>query len=334
MSIVFGSRVVGWGSYLPANLVTNDDLAKRVDTSDEWITSRTGIKQRYIAADDQFTSHLAFEAGRAAIGKAGIAPEEIDLVIVATSTPDSTMPSTAAKVARMLKLGAASSESRGNFAGAFDMNAACSGFVYALSVADSMLKNAMGKYALVIGAETLSRIVDWEDRSTCVLFGDGAGAFVLERQSADSASSSGIIATRIHCDGNLADLIITSGGVSTTQTAGVMQMQGQEVFRNAVTKLSEDLIQTLAINGLTLEQLDFLVPHQANARILTKLAEKVGVPSAKVIVTVDRHANTSAASIPLAICAAIDDGRIKKGNLLALQGIGSGLTWATSLLKW
>lgn len=321
-----GSRLLGTGSALPRRIVTNAELAERVDTSDEWITARTGIRQRHIAGSDETTATLATAAARAALADAGVDAASIGLIVLATATPDNTFPATATKVQAALGC---------NGGIAFDVAAVCSGFLYALSVADSMLKNGMAKRALVIGAETFSRILDWEDRTTCVLFGDGAGAIVLEAPSGDAADSEGrgILGTRLHADGAQHDLLYVDGGPSTTQTVGHVRMRGQEVFRHAVVNLSGVLKEVLEYTGITPDQLDWVVPHQANARILDATARKLGISPDKVIVTVDRHANTSAASVPLALDVARKDGRIKPGDLVMLEAMGGGFTWGASLIR-
>ncbi|MCZ8369031.1 MAG: ketoacyl-ACP synthase III [Porphyrobacter sp.] len=320
-----GSRVLGTGSALPRRIVTNAELAERVDTSDEWIVARTGIRQRHIAGEGETTATLATDAARAALADAGIEADSIGLIILATATPDNTFPATATKVQAALGC-------QGGVA--FDVAAVCSGFLYALATADSLLRTGMAKRALVIGAETFSRILDWEDRTTCVLFGDGAGAVVLEAPSGDtSADSPGIIGTRLHADGDQHDLLFVDGGPSTTQTVGHVRMRGQEVFRHAVVNLSSVLKEVLEDNGIHADQLDWVVPHQANARILDATARKLGISPDKVVVTVDRHANTSAASVPLALDVARKDGRIKAGDLVMLEAMGGGFTWGASLIR-
>lgn len=317
-----GSRVLGTGSALPRRIVTNAELAEQVDTSDEWITARTGIRQRHIASDDETTATLATAAARAALEDAGIAADSIGLIVLATATPDNTFPATATKVQAAL----------GCTGGiAFDVAAVCSGFLYALATADSLLRTGMAKRALVIGAETFSRILDWEDRTTCVLFGDGAGAVVLEAGTGDETQ--GILGTKLHADGNQHDLLYVDGGPSTTQTVGQVRMRGQEVFRHAVVNLSDVLKEVLEDTGTSADQLDWVVPHQANARILDATARKLGIAPEKVIVTVDRHANTSAASVPLALDVARKDGRIKPGDLVMLEAMGGGFTWGASLIR-
>jgi 3-oxoacyl-[acyl-carrier-protein] synthase-3 len=314
----------GTGSALPARLVTNEELAKQVDTSDEWIVERTGIRQRYIAGEGETTSTLAIAAARKALETAGIDGSTIDLIVLATATPDLTFPATATKVQNAI--GA-------NGCMAFDLAAVCTGFLYALGVADAMLVTGQAKRALVIGAETFSRILDWEDRTTCVLFGDGAGAMVLEAVETDDANAPGVISTKLHADGAHCDLLYTDGGPSTTQTVGKVRMKGREVFRHAVVNLAEVLEEVLATVGLAPSDLDWVVPHQANQRILDATARKLGLPAEKVVVTVDRHANTSAASVPLAFDTAVRDGRIKPGDLVMLEGMGGGFTWGASLIR-
>lgn len=323
------SIILGCGSYLPERIVTNDELAQRVDTTDEWIVERTGIRQRHIAEDGQFTSDLALAAAERAIDHAGIAVDDIDLVILATTTPDQTFPSTATKVQARLGM------SNG---AAFDIQAVCSGFLYGISTADAFIRSGQAKTVLLIGAETFSRILDWEDRSTCVLFGDGAGAVVLQA-SANGAGSGhnqerGILSTHLHSDGKLNDLLYVDGGPSSTQTVGHVRMVGREVFRHAVTNLAAVVDEALDANGLERDDISWIVPHQANKRILDSTARKLGVSPERVVTTVDRHANTSAASIPLALDAAVKDGRIKRGDLLLLEAMGGGLTWGSALVRW
>ena len=317
-----GSRVLGTGSALPRRIVTNAELAERVDTSDEWIIARTGIRQRHIAEADETTATLAIAAARAAIEDAGIEASSIGLIVLATATPDNTFPATATKVQAALGC-------QGGVA--FDVAAVCSGFLYALATADSLLRTGMAKRALVIGAETFSRILDWEDRTTCVLFGDGAGAIVLE--AGREGDTAGIIGTRLHADGDKHELLYVDGGPSTTQTVGHLRMRGQEVFRHAVVNLSDVLKEVLEDTGFSAKDIDWVVPHQANARILDATARKLGIAPERVIVTVDRHANTSAASVPLALDVARKDGRIKPGDLVMLEAMGGGFTWGASLIR-
>ncbi len=315
------TRIVGTGSYLPPNVVTNQDLARRVDTSDEWIVTRTGIKERHIAEPDQASSDLAVEAGRTALAAAGIAAAEVDLIIVATSTPDFVFPSTACLV--QARLGA-------NGCAAFDVQAVCSGFVYAIALADSLVRTGQARTALVIGAEVFSRILDWSDRSTCVLFGDGAGAVVLR---ADTRP--GILASVLHADGSQAEILSVPGNVSGGAIVGTpfVRMDGQAVFKFAVRVLDEVARETVARCGLTLADIDWLIPHQANVRILEATAKRLKLPRERLIVTVDRHANTSAASVPLALDLAVRDGRIRPGHRVMLQGVGGGFTWGASLVE-
>lgn len=322
---VSGSRVLGTGSGLPRKVVTNAELAQTVDTSDEWIVARTGIRQRHIAGDDETTASLAIAAARAALADAGVEASGIDLIILATATPDNTFPATATKVQAALGC---------NGGIAFDVAAVCSGFLYALATADSLLKTGMAKRALVIGAETFSRILDWEDRTTCVLFGDGAGAVVLEAPSGEASSETpGILGTKLHADGDQHDLLYVDGGPSSTQTVGHVRMRGPEVFRHAVVNLAEVLREVLEETGVSPEDLDWVVPHQANARILDATARKLGIAPEKVVVTVQDHANTSAASVPLALDVARKDGRIKPGDLVMLEAMGGGFTWGASLIR-
>ena len=317
------SVIKATGSALPRQCVTNDELAARgIDTSDEWIVERTGIRQRYIAAEDETTGTLAIAAGRAALDAAGLEGADIDLVVLATATPDQTFPATATTV--QYKLGCTGA--------AFDVGAVCSGFVYALGVADSMLRTGMAQRALVIGAETFSRILDWEDRATCVLFGDGAGAVVLAAEEV-AEDGPGILVTRLHSDGQHNCLLYVDGGPSTTGTVGKVRMKGREVFRHAVVNLADVLNEVLQAAGMTSADIDWIVPHQANRRILDATAKKLGLAPEKVVITVDEHANTSAASVPLALDKAVRDGRIGPGDLVVLEAMGGGFTWAASLVR-
>jgi 3-oxoacyl-[acyl-carrier-protein] synthase-3 len=315
------SVVAGVGSALPRRLVTNEELAKTVDTTDEWIVERTGIRNRYIASDGETTGTLATDAARRALEHAGVVVGDIDIIVLATATPDQTFPSTATKVQAALGI---------DDCIAFDVHAVCTGFLYALSVADSMLRCGNARTALVIGAETFSRILDWEDRATCVLFGDGAGALVLRAEE----SERGILATKLHADGRHNDLLFVDGGPSTTGTVGKLRMKGREVFRHAVVNLAGVLNEVLSDAGLTADDVDWVVPHQANARILDATAKKLGLPPEKVVVTVDRHANTSAASVPLAFDTAVKDGRIKRGDVVVLEAMGGGFTWGAAALRY
>lgn len=316
------SVILSTGSYLPDKTVTNKDLEKIVDTNDEWIVQRTGIKERHIAEPDQATSDMAIKAAERALESSGLSASDIDAVIVATTTPDQSFPSVAVRVQAALGLKAGP---------AFDVQAVCSGFVYALSVADSMLQTGAMKRVIVIGAEKMSSLLNWEDRTTCVLFGDGAGAVILESQE---NPSNGIQSTHLYADGKFRDLLYTDGGTSTTGTAGHIVMHGKEVFKNAVTLMAEIVQEVLDKNKITSEQIDWLVPHQANLRIITGTAEKLHMSMDKVVVTVDKHGNTSAASIPLALDAAIRDGRIQRGQTILLEALGGGLTWAAALIKY
>jgi 3-oxoacyl-[acyl-carrier-protein] synthase-3 len=315
------SVVAGVGSALPKRQVSNADLAKQVDTTDEWIVERTGIRNRYIADAGETTATLAHGAALKALEHAGIGAADIDLIVLATATPDQTFPSSATKVQAMLGI---------NDCIAFDVHAVCTGFLYALTVADSMIRSGSAENALVIGSETFSRILDWEDRATCVLFGDGAGALVLRGEDGER----GILATRLHADGRHNDLLFVDGGPSTTQTVGKLRMKGREVFRHAVVNLADVLNEVLAAAGLESSEVDWVVPHQANARILDATARKLGLPPEKVVVTVDRHANTSAASVPLALDTAVRDGRIKRGDLIVLEAMGGGFTWGAAALRY
>lgn len=318
--------ITGWGAYLPERIVTNDELAQTIDTNDEWIRERTGICQRHVAATGEFTSDLAAKAGRKALDKAGLGAEDIDLIIVATSTPDDTLPATAAKVQHKLGI------TRG---AAFDINAVCSGFLYALTNADAFIASGKAKTVLVIGAETYSRILDWNDRGTCILFGDGAGAVVLQAQEgAGTNADRGILTSEIHCDGQYAPLLGSSGGVSSTQTAGFLFMHGKEIFRHAVGKMADSVEHCLQDVGLTTNDIQWLVPHQANMRILQATAKRLNIPEERVILTVAEHANTSAASIPLALSIAADAGKFSPGDLIAAPALGAGLTWGACLLRW
>ncbi|WP_343042238.1 beta-ketoacyl-ACP synthase III [Pontixanthobacter rizhaonensis] len=317
------SVILGSGSALPGVPVNNAELAQRVDTSDEWIVERTGIRQRYIAGDGDTTSSLATLAAGRALEAAGVDAADIDLIVLATATPDQTFPATATVVQNNLGC---------NGGIAFDVAAVCSGFLYALATADSMVRTGMAKRALVIGAETFSRILDWEDRTTCVLFGDGAGAIVLEAQDV-AQDGAGVIDTKLHADGAHNQLLYVDGGPSTTGTVGKLRMKGPEVFRHAVVNLAGVLRETLEAAGVAPDDIDWVVPHQANARILDATARKLGLPADKIIVTVDQHANTSAASVPLAFDTGIRDGRIKKGDLVMFEAMGGGFTWGASLVR-
>ncbi len=319
------SVILGTGSALPENRVSNADLADRLDTSDEWIVERTGIRFRHIAQPHETTSTLAAEACRAALASSGKVAQDIDLIVLATATPDQTFPATATKVQAMLGI---------DDCVAFDVAAVCSGFLYAVQVADAMLRTGVHQRALVIGAETFSRILDWEDRTTAVLFGDGAGAIVLEGQESDSAVGRGILATKLHADGRHNELLYVDGGPSTTGTVGKLRMKGREVFRHAVVNLAAVMQETLVIAGLTPDDVDWVVPHQANARILDATSRKLGLPAEKVVVTVDRHANTSAASVPLALDTAVRDGRIREGQIVVLEAMGGGFTWGAAVVRF
>jgi 3-oxoacyl-[acyl-carrier-protein] synthase-3 len=319
--VTIHSVVAGVGSALPKRRVANDELAKQVDTSDQWIVERTGIRSRYLAADGETTASLATEAAQRALEHAGLEAGKIDLIVLATATPDQTFPSSATKVQAALGI---------NDCIAFDVHAVCTGFLYALSVADSMLRSGNAKKALVIGSETFSRIIDWEDRATCVLFGDGAGALVLSAEETEG----GVLATKLHADGRHNDLLFVDGGVSTTGTIGKLRMKGREVFRHAVTNLADVLTEVLDAAGLSASDVDWVVPHQANARILDATAKKLGLPSEKVVVTVHEHANTSAASVPLAFDTAVKDGRIKRGDVVVLEAMGGGFTWGAAALRY
>ncbi|MFP4004669.1 MAG: beta-ketoacyl-ACP synthase III [Alphaproteobacteria bacterium] len=322
----FHSVITGCGAYLPERVLTNDELAHMVDTSDEWIVERTGIRERRIAADDELTSDLAIHAARAALRQADRAPSDIDLVVVATATPDKTFPATATRVQAELGIvqGAA-----------FDLQAVCTGFVYALSVADALIRTGQSSRALVIGAETFSRILDWTDRTTCVLFGDGAGALVLESVDGPvSPGGRGVLSSYLRADGRYSGLLHVDGGPSTTQTVGHLRMEGREVFRHAVVNISEAILTAVHRAGLAIGDIDWFVPHQANQRILDGTARKLGVSAERMISTVARHGNTSAASVPLALNEAVEDGRIGRGDLVLMEAMGGGFTWGASLVRW
>ena len=319
------SEIIGHGSYTPKKVLTNDDMAKIVETNDEWITTRTGIKARCIV-ENETTSDMAFEAAKMAMGNAGIAAEDLDLIVLATVCPDNTTPSTAAKVAARLgvKVGTP----------AFDISAACSGFVYALTMADNMMRLGQIKTALVIGAESLSKITDWTDRNTCVLFGDGAGAIVIRaREGNGTAQDVGVLSTKIYADGTHYEDLKTDGGVSSTQNAGHVFMDGKEVFKYAIGSLSQAAETVIEMGGYKNSDIDWLIPHQANIRIISNVGEKLGLPEEKVIVAVDHHGNTSAASIPLAFSENMESGKIKKGDLVVFSAMGAGFTWGASLIR-
>ena len=323
---VLRSVVLGCGSYLPSRILSNDELARSVDTTDEWIVQRTGIRERHIAAPGEVTSDLAINAAKAALANAHIEASAIDLIVLGTSTPDQTFPATAVSVQSALGI------TRG---AAFDLQAVCSGFVYALSIADSLLRTGAHKRALVIGAETFSRILDWNDRTTCVLFGDGAGAVVLEAQEQPGTSADrGILTTHLRSDGRHKAKLYVDGGVSSTQTVGHLRMEGREVFKHAVAMITDVIEDAFEATGTSAADIDWFVPHQANKRIIDGSAHKLGIAPDKVVITVDRHGNTSAASIPLALADAVADRRIKRGNLILLEAMGGGFTWGSALLRW
>ncbi len=320
------SVIAGCGAYLPERVVTNEELSKFVDTSDEWIVSRTGIHERRIVADDEKTSDLAFEAACRTLENAGASPSDVDLIVLATSTPDETFPATAATVQARLGI------TRG---AAFDIQAVCTGFIYALATADNFIKSGQFHNALVIGAETFSRILDWQDRSTCVLFGDGAGAVLLTAANGNgNTGDRGILTTHLHADGRHHDLLYVDGGPSSTQSTGHLRMAGPEVFRHAVVNLSAVIKEALDATGLSVDQIDWVVPHQANKRILDGTSRRMGIDPDKVVVTVDRHGNTSAASVPLALTEAVGDGRIKRGQIVLLEAMGGGFTWGSAIARW
>jgi len=322
----YRSVIKGSGAYLPEKIVTNKDLSALVDTSDEWIYARTGIRRRHIAADDEMTSDLARMAAQEALTNAGVDPSEVDMIVLATTTPDSTFPATAARVQAQLGV------TKG---AAFDVQAVCAGFVYALGVADNFIKLGQSETVLVIGAETYSRILDWTDRSTSVLFGDGAGALVVQSEPANGdVGERGILSTHLHTDGRYYDLLYVDGGPSSTQTTGHLRMQGPEVFRHAVGKLAGVVEEALQANNLAIGDIDWLVPHQANKRIIDGTAKKLGLPPERVILTVQDHANTSAASIPLALAQGVKDGRIQPGQIVLCEAIGGGLSWGSAIIHW
>lgn len=320
------SVVLGCGSYLPQRVLTNAELATKVDTSDEWIVQRTGIRERHIAAEGEFTSHLAIHAANAALAHAGIGAQSIDLIVLATSTPDHTFPATAVAVQNGLGI---------THGAAFDLQAVCSGFVFALATADNFLRSGAFKRALVIGAETFSRILDWTDRGTCVLFGDGAGAVVLEAQEQPGKPSDrGILTTHLRSDGRHQSKLYVDGGPSSTRTVGYLRMEGREVFKHAVGMITDVIVDAFNASGTSADDINWFVPHQANKRIIDASAHKLHIAPEKVVLTVDRHGNTSAASIPLALSVAVADGRIKSGDLVLLEAMGGGFTWGSALVRW
>jgi 3-oxoacyl-[acyl-carrier-protein] synthase III len=320
------SVVLGCGSYLPERILTNAELATRIDTSDEWIVQRTGIRERHVAAEGEFTSHLAIKAARAALHHARLDAQAIDLIVLATSTPDNTFPATAVAVQEGLGI---------NHGAAFDLQAVCSGFVFALATADNFLRTGTYKRALVIGAETFSRILDWNDRGTCVLFGDGAGAVVLEAQTElGKVSDRGVLTTHLRSDGRHKSKLYVDGGPSSTQTVGLLRMEGREVFKHAVGMITDVIVDAFNATGLTADDIDWFIPHQANKRIIDASANKLHIAPQKVVLTVDLHGNTSAASIPLALAVAVKDGRVKKGDLLLFEAMGGGFTWGSALVRW
>ncbi|MCC6470488.1 MAG: ketoacyl-ACP synthase III [Alphaproteobacteria bacterium] len=319
------SRILGCGAYLPSRVVSNAELSTRVDTTDEWIVQRTGIRQRHVAADGELTSDLAVAAARGALAAGGVSADALDLIVLATTTPDHTFPATATKVQAALGMTGGA---------AFDVQAVCAGFIFALAVADNFLRLGQARKALVIGAETFSRLLDWNDRGTCVLFGDGAGAVLLGAEEAADNKARGILSTHLHTDGRTYDLLYVDGGPSSTGQVGKVRMDGQGVFRHAVGKLAAAVDEALAANGLVASDVDWLVPHQANQRIIDGMARKLGLGPERVVSTVARHANTSAASIPLALAEAAGDGRLKPGQIVLMEGIGGGLAWGSCLARW
>ncbi len=320
------SVVLGCGSYLPERVLTNAELAQRIDTSDDWIVQRTGISERHIAADDEFTSHLAIKAAQAALADAGIDAQSIDLIVLATSTPDNTFPATAVAVQHGLGI---------NHGVAFDLQAVCSGFVFALTTADNFLRAGAHKRALVIGAETFSRILDWNDRGTCVLFGDGAGAVVLEaQQHSGTTDDPGVLTTHLRSDGRHKSKLFVDGGPGSTKTVGFLRMEGREVFKHAVGMITDVIVDAFNATGFTAEDINWFIPHQANKRIIDASAHKLHIAPQKVVLTVDKHGNTSAASIPLALSVAVRDGRVKKGDLVLFEAMGGGFTWGSALVRW
>jgi 3-oxoacyl-[acyl-carrier-protein] synthase III len=324
--VTLRSVVLGCGSYLPQQILTNAELARRIDTSDEWIVQRTGIRQRHIAAEGEFTSHLATNAARAALANAGIDAQSIDLIVLATSTPDNTFPATAVSVQQELGI---------HHGAAFDLQAVCSGFVFALATADNFLRAGSYKRALVIGAETFSRILDWSDRGTCVLFGDGGGAIVLEAQEQPGTSADrGVLTTHLRSDGRHKSKLYVDGGPSSTGTVGHLRMEGREVFKHAVGMITDVIVDAFDATGLSAEDIDWFVPHQANKRIIDASAHKLHIAPQKVVLTVDLHGNTSAASIPLALSVAVKDGRVKRGDVVLLEAMGGGFTWGSALVRW
>lgn len=319
------SLLVGAGAYLPERVVTNDELATHLDTSDRWIVERTGIRQRHVAGPNETACFMGAAAGRAALATAGVAAEAIDGVIVATSTPDQAFPATAVRIQNALGI-------PGGFG--FDISAACSGFIYALGVADGMMRAGQARRLLVIGTEVYSRILDWQDRTTCVLFGDGAGAMLLVADEGQGPhAEAGILSTHLHADGKLGDILYVDGAVGLANCPGTLKMNGREVFRHAVVRMAEVVDEALFANGLSHRDVDWLVPHQANRRIIEALARRLGLSSERVVVTIDRHANTSAASIPMAFSEALADGRIRPGQLVLMEALGGGLTWGAALLR-
>ncbi len=319
------SQIAGCGSYLPSRVVTNAELAKRVDTTDEWIRQRTGIRERRVADDNELTSDLGGNAAEEALAMARLSGADLDLIICATATPDETFPATATRIQERLGM---------RQGAAFDVQAVCAGFIYALAVADNFLRLGQARNALVIGAETFSRILDWDDRTTCVLFGDGAGAVVLQAAEGNGAIESGVLSTHLYSDGRHHDALYVDGGPSSTGTVGHVRMEGREVFRHAVVRMAEAIDAALAANGMKSSDIDWLVPHQANRRIIDAMARRLNMPEDRVVVTVDRHANTSAASIPLALCEAVGDQRIRSGDLILMEAMGGGFTWGSALVRW
>jgi len=323
--MVTKAKITGIGSYLPQRIISNDELSKTMDTSDEWIVQRSGIRMRHQAADGEYTSDLGVQAAQKAMRHAGLAIDQIDLIVVATTTPDQTFPATAALIQKKLGM---------THGAAFDVQAVCSGFVYGLSVTSAMIETGQAKHALLIGAETMTRLLNWQDRTTAVLFGDGAGAVVLQACAVENADASYVMGSYLRSDGAYSDILYVDGGASSTGTTGHLRMQGREVYRHAVGNISDAILSLLDSSGHSVDDIDWFVPHQANERIINGVAKKIGLPPEKTVISVDQHANTSSASIPLALDLAVRDGRIKSGDLVMLEAMGGGLSWGANLLRW